>query len=94
MSDICVVIVTNQNNNKKMAKQRISDKAITAIRQDNGLCAAVCDAIGIKVISIDRYIRRMSNSLTSHHVVKIIADRTGLSIEEILEDRAELSTNV
>lgn len=69
-----------------MAIQRISDQAVKAIRQDNELGLAVCNAMGVKLSALPSYLERKSIRLTLHSVVKIIADNTGFSEEEILED--------
>lgn len=73
-----------------MATQRISEKALQAIDNDNGLAAAVCDAMGIKFSSLPIYMRNKSVRFTMFKVVNIIAEKTGLSTDEIVEDVDEV----
>ncbi|MEX6689246.1 hypothetical protein QTN47_17180 [Danxiaibacter flavus] len=76
-----------------MAKQRISDKACEAILMDNELGLAVCEELGVRFSALPSYLIRRSPSLTYFNVVQVIADKTGMSFGEILENKVE-KTNV
>lgn len=71
-----------------MALQTISGKAIEAIRQDNELFSAIADALNIKLVSLQSYLQRKSPKLSNAGIVKMIADKTGMSFDEISESEA------
>lgn len=66
--------------------RRLSQKAIEALNTNTNLYKEVCDAVGVKPISLPKLIQRNSDKLTRYDIVILIASHLGLSPEEILEN--------
>lgn len=75
-----------------MAVQRISEKAIQEIKDNEELWRAVADAIGVKTRALQSYLDRKSKRLIETPVVDMIIEFTGLSKSDVLE-KVELSEN-
>ena len=68
-----------------MAVQRLSEKAIQKIKDDEELWRLVADAMNIRSKALQSYLDRTSKRLIETPVVDIIISHTGLSKEEVLE---------
>ena len=90
-SYICHIKLIQRKYKNTMGLQIISDKAVQAIRNDNNLYAAVAEALGIKLASLPNYLIRKSEKLSNIGIVNIIAEKTGMPVEDIVETEAVIA---
>jgi transcriptional regulator with XRE-family HTH domain len=62
----------------------LTDKTKQAIINDSSLAAAVCEALGIKIVTLPAYLSRNNRRLTDYAVLKIIAQKLGVEIDSLI----------
>jgi len=62
-------------------KQEILDK----IRDDSGLYMKVCEALGIKPVTLPKTLQRNGASLNQYSIVTLVASHLGVEPSEVVE---------
>lgn len=74
-------------------RDKLSHRAVNAIRENGVLFTAVCEVLNIKTISLAQILNRQSRRLTEYAVIDAIRKHTGLSVEQIIETKVNSNKN-